>query len=119
MKTLGLVGGTSWVSTVDYYKYLNEEINSRLGGNEVAKCIIHSFNYGEIQRLTSKQDWDTLLELVSGAAHGLCNAGAEGIVLCANTMHLVADRLRNASTSRSFTSSKRKRPRSNGRGSTW
>jgi aspartate racemase len=93
MKTLGLVGGTSWVSTVDYYKYLNEEINSRLGGNEFARCIIHSFNYGEIQKLTSKQDWDTLLELVSAASNGLVNAGAEGIVLCANTMHLIADPL--------------------------
>ena len=93
MKTLGLVGGTSWVSTVDYYRYLNEEINSRLGGNEFATCVIHSFNYGDIQKLTSKQDWDRLLEVVGAAADGLCNAGAEGIVLCANTMHLLADRL--------------------------
>ena len=93
MKTLGLVGGTSWVSTVDYYRYLNEEINNRLGGNEFAKCVIHSFNYGDIQKITSRKDWDTLLEVVSAATDGLCAAGAEGIVLCANTMHLVADRL--------------------------
>jgi aspartate racemase len=93
MKTLGLIGGTSWVSTADYYRYLNEEINSRLGGNEYARCIIYSFNYGDIQRLTVRQDWDAVFQVVLPAATGLRAAGAEGIVLCANTMHLIADRL--------------------------
>jgi aspartate racemase len=92
-RTLGLLGGTSWVSTVDYYRMINEGVNAKLGGNEFAKCIIHSFNYGDIQKLTFARDWDGVLTLISAAARHLVSAGAEGIVLCANTMHVIADRL--------------------------
>lgn len=93
MKTLGLIGGMSWVSTIDYYRLINEGVNHRLGGSQYARCVIHSFNFGDIEELNARQDWDAYLELVTDAAEGLVRAGAEGLVLCANTAHVVADRL--------------------------
>jgi aspartate racemase len=93
MKTLGLIGGTSWVSTAEYYRMLNEQVNARLGGYNSAKCVIHSFNFAEIVALTSADDWDGLFEKVYKAAVGVRGAGAEALVLCANTMHVVADRV--------------------------
>lgn len=93
MKILGLVGGTSWVSTVDYYRLINEGINEKLGGLEFAECMIYSMNYGEIKRNNDADDWDANLALISFAAINLERSGAKAIVLCANTMHLIADRL--------------------------
>lgn len=93
MKILGLVGGTSWVSTVDYYRLINEGINEKLGGLEFAECMIYSMNYGEIKRNNDADDWDANLALISVAAINLERSGAKAIVLCANTMHLIADRL--------------------------
>jgi aspartate racemase len=90
MKTLGLIGGTSWVSTVDYYKYINRGINERLGGLNFAKCIIYSFNFGELAALTDAGETAKVSELLCSAAMHLKNSGAEGIVLCANTMHMYA-----------------------------
>src|SRR5881409_1483099 len=79
MKMLGLVGGTSWVSTIDYYRLLNELVNERLGGSQYAQCIIYSFNYGEILALNAAQDWDGILEKVVGAGACLREGGAEGL----------------------------------------
>jgi aspartate racemase len=93
MKILGLVGGTSWVSTVDYYRLINEGINEKLGGLEFAECMIYSLNYGDIKRNNDADDWDANLALISNAAINLERSGAKAIVLCANTMHLIADRL--------------------------
>lgn len=92
-KLIGLIGGTSWVSTMDYYRMINEGINAKLGGSEFARCIIYSLNYGDIRRNNDKDDWDANLQLISEAAKILENGGAKAIVLCANTMHLLADRL--------------------------
>ena len=92
-RTLGLVGGTSWISTIDYYRLINEGVTARLGGNQSASCVIHSFNYGDIQALTFRKDWDGVLNVVGAAAANLVRSGAEGIVLCANTMHVIADGL--------------------------
>lgn len=93
MKMLGLIGGMSWIATIDYYRLINEQVNQRLGGSEYARCIIYSFNYGEIMALNATQDWDGVLERVVGACACLREGGAEGLVLCANTLHLIADRL--------------------------
>ena len=92
MKILGLIGGMSWVSTIDYYKLINEGINQRLGGLNFAECMIYSFNYADIKRNNDANDWDANFAIVSKAGKDMKNAGAEGIVLCANTMHLIADR---------------------------
>ena len=89
MKKIGLVGGISWVSTMDYYKFINEGVNARLGGLNFAECIIYSLNFGDIQ----SAGWDNSYELLLGACKSLKNTGVESIVLCANTAHLFADKL--------------------------
>lgn len=93
MKTLGLVGGTSWVSTIDYYTIINEGINKELGDLNYSKCILYSFNFQEIISCTQVNDWESVLEKVSLACKKLELSGAEGIVLCANTLHFIADEL--------------------------
>lgn len=91
MKKIGLVGGISWVSTLDYYKFINEGVNAKLGGLNAAECIIYSLNFGDIQA----QGWVNSFGLLLNACEHLKNSGADRIVLCANTAHLFADRLQN------------------------
>lgn len=93
MKKLGLIGGISWVSTSDYYKLINEAVNAKLGGLNFAECIIYSFNYADIKRNNDNDDWDSTLAMITKASESLVLAGAEAIILCANTMHLIADKL--------------------------
>jgi aspartate racemase len=93
MKTIGLIGGTSWVSTIDYYRYINEGINAKLGGIQFAKCIIHSFNFAEIQRNNDANDWDNTLMMFTNAAQNLERSGAGAILICANTLHRIAEPL--------------------------
>jgi aspartate racemase len=93
MQTLGLIGGISWVSTVDYYKLINEGINEKLGGLNFSQCIIHSFNYEDIKRNNDNNDWEKTFEMLYAAGKHLKASGATAIVLCANTMHHIADRL--------------------------
>lgn len=92
MKKIGLVGGISWVSTLDYYRYINEGINQRLGGLEFAECIIYSVNFNDVQR-HGWDNWEATFRLLSAACTHLKAAGAEAIVLCANTAHAIADEL--------------------------
>ncbi|MGZ3885387.1 MAG: aspartate/glutamate racemase family protein [Bacteroidia bacterium] len=94
MKKLGLIGGTSWVSTMDYYRFINEGVNKRLGGLNFSQCIIYSFNYADIVRNNEENNWALTLKMITDACKGLQACGAEGIVLCANTMHLIADDLK-------------------------
>ncbi len=93
MKTLGLIGGISWVSTLDYYRYINTGTNAHLGANNFARCIIHSFNYQDIIDRNVAHDHEGLFAMLSHAAGNLKNSGAEALVLCANTMHLHAEAL--------------------------
>jgi aspartate racemase len=93
MKTIGLIGGTSWVSTIDYYTQLNEKVNLQLGGLEYPRILIYSLNYGEIKRNNDRNDWDANFSLILPAVKNHIKSGAQGIVLCANTMHLLADRI--------------------------
>jgi len=92
MKKLGLIGGISWVSTLDYYRYINEGINARLGGLNFAECIIYSLNFNDVQRY-GWDNWDETFRLISDACMRVKAAGAEAIVLCANTAHAIAERL--------------------------
>jgi aspartate racemase len=91
MKTLGLIGGTTWVSTVDYYRYINQLTIERLGGLNSARLLLYSLNFRDAKSLADVGDWESLGKLMSGIARNLETAGAEAIVLCANTMHIVAD----------------------------
>lgn len=93
MKTIGLIGGTSWVSTVDYYRYLNKLANERRGGLNYAQVLLYSVNFNDVKSLADAGDWDNLGSLLSGIARKLENAGAESILLCANTIHIVAERV--------------------------
>jgi aspartate racemase len=93
MKTIGLMGGTSWYSTIDYYRIINETINNRLGDNSSAKLLLYSVNYGEIVTLTQQGNWKGIEDIIAGAAKNLELAGADCILLCANTMHIIADQV--------------------------
>ena len=89
MRKIGLVGGVSWVSTMDYYKFINEGVNEKLGGLNFAECIIYSLNFGDVQA----KSWENSFELLLGACESLNRSGVEAIALCANTAHLFADQL--------------------------
>jgi len=93
MKTIGLLGGTSWVSTIDYYRYINQFTNEKLGGDNFARCIIYSLNYGDIIEKNKSNDLEGLLTILTDACTKLQAGGAEAIILCANTMHRFADQL--------------------------
>ncbi len=93
MKKLGLVGGISWVSTIDYYRFINEGINEKLGGLNFAECIIYSLNFNDFQRNNTANNWEATFELIADACENLKRSGAEAIVLCANTAHAVAEKV--------------------------
>ena len=91
MKTIGLIGGMSWESTIPYYRLLNEGVKQQLGGLHSAKCILVSVDFHDIERMQQAGDWDAAAAMLADAARSLHAAGADFIVLCTNTMHKVAD----------------------------
>ncbi len=91
MKTIGIIGGLTWYSTVEYYKLLNELVNERLGGAHAAKIILHSVDFAEIKVLTEQQDWKSIAAIICKAAQGVELAGADCLLIGANTMHNIAD----------------------------
>ena len=90
MKTIGLLGGISWESSLEYYRIINEEVRKRLGESHSAKCLLYSFDFFEIERLQNENKWDELECIIVKEALNLKNAGADFIVICANTTHLYA-----------------------------
>jgi len=90
MKTIGLLGGMSWESSLEYYRIINEEVKLKLGGSHSAKCLMFSFDFHEVEELQHKGDWEQLTREMVTQAVNLKNAGAEFIVICTNTMHLMA-----------------------------
>lgn len=90
MKTIGLIGGMSWESTIPYYRQINQRIKQQLGGLHSAKIILYSVDFAEIEALQRSGDWDKAGELLAHAAVKLQAAGADCLVLCTNTMHKVA-----------------------------
>ena len=90
MKTLGLIGGTTWHSTVDYYRLINQGVQERLGGHSSAAMVMVSVDFAPVEDLQEKGDWSRLGRLMVRAARTLEGAGAEAIVICANTMHQLA-----------------------------
>lgn len=89
MKTIGLIGGMSWESSLEYYRIINEEVKNKLGGLHSAKCILYSVDFEEIERYQAEGDWESSGELLGNVAQALEKAGAEMIVICTNTMHKV------------------------------
>jgi aspartate racemase len=90
MKTLGLIGGMSWESTAHYYARINQLVAERLGGLHSARLLLYSLDFDELQKLQHADDWAGAARMLVDAAKRLERAGAEGLVVCANTMHLVA-----------------------------
>jgi aspartate racemase len=91
VKTIGLLGGMSWESSVEYERIINMEVRRRLGGTHSADLIIRSYDFAAVEALQEAGDWDEAGRLLAGDALRLETAGAEIIVLCTNTMHRVAD----------------------------
>lgn len=93
MKTIGVLGGMSWESSLEWYRLANERVRDRLGGHHSARIILDSLDFAEIEEMQARDDWDAAAMLLADHARGLERAGADLIVLCTNTMHLVADRI--------------------------
>lgn len=93
MKTIGLLGGMSWESTIPYYKIINEAVRDRLGGLHSAKIILYSVEFDEIEQCQSSGDWEKSGNILGRAAQGLEAAGADFLLICTNTMHKVAPQI--------------------------
>jgi len=91
MKTMGLIGGMSWESTVQYYQIINRTVNRRLGGLHSAKCVLYSVDFAEVELLQHQGKWEDATRLMIEAARSAERAGAEFLVICTNTMHKMAD----------------------------
>jgi aspartate racemase len=93
MKTIGMLGGMSWESTVTYYQLLNQQIKHQLGGLHSAKIVLHSVDFAEIEALQHSGDWDKTAEILSEAARLIQASKADCLMICTNTMHKVADEI--------------------------
>lgn len=96
MKSVGLLGGMSWESSAQWYRLANEFVRRERGGHHSAKIILDSVDFAEIEELQSRGEWDAAGEILAERARRLETAGAEVLVLCTNTMHIVADRIEEA-----------------------
>jgi aspartate racemase len=91
MKTIGLIGGMSWESSAEYYRIINREMQHRLGGVSSAKLVLYSVNFAEIEAMQRAALWDDASAVLAGAGRRLAGAGADFFLICANTMHLMAE----------------------------
>ena len=98
MRMIGLLGGMSWESTAEYYRLLNEGVRDRVGGLASARLVLSSVDFAEVERMQVAGDWDAAAALLAEEARRLEGAGAELLLLCTNTMHLVADDVARATT---------------------
>ena len=96
MKTIGLLGGMSWESSIEYYRIINQAVKMRLGGLHSAQCLMYSVDFAEIEKLQHIGDWDTLTQTMIAAVHRLEEGCAECLVICTNTMHRMADEIQAA-----------------------
>ena len=93
MKTIGLIGGMSWESTIPYYRIINETMRARLGQLHSAQCVLWSFDFQAIEELQHLGDWDELTRMMQDAAKSIERAGADFTVICTNTMHKMAEQV--------------------------
>jgi aspartate racemase len=93
MKVIGLIGGMSWESSIEYYRIINQVLRQRLGGLHSAKCIMHSVDFAEIEPLQEQGRWEEAAQHMVHAARSLEDAGADFVVLCTNTMHKTASEI--------------------------
>ena len=90
MKTIGLIGGMSWESSLEYYRIMNEEVKSRMGGHHSCDCLMYSVDFGPVKDLQHAGEWDKLTAIMVDAAGRLVKGGADILVICTNTMHRMA-----------------------------
>ena len=95
MKTIGLIGGMSWESSLEYYKIINEAVKMKLGGLHSAKCLMYSVDFEEIEILQHQNKWGELTNTMIDVAQKLKNGGADFIIICTNTMHKMANEIEN------------------------
>lgn len=93
MKRIGLIGGMSWESSIEYYRIINEATRTRLGGLHSAKSLMISVDFADVEQLQHQGQWDAAAKILIAAARALENGGADCVVLCTNTMHKVADEI--------------------------
>ncbi len=96
MKTIGLIGGMSWESTAHYYTELNRGINSALGGLHSAQILLYSVDFGPIEKLMTKEDWNSIEDIMADAARKVEKGGADFLLICTNTMHKLTDTVEKA-----------------------
>ncbi len=96
MKLMGLIGGMSWESSIEYYRILNETVRERLGGLHSARCLLYSLDFEEIEQLQQQGRWDTAAVVLTEAAKVLEDGGADCVVICTNTMHIIADEVQHS-----------------------
>jgi aspartate racemase len=96
MKVIGLIGGMTWESSLEYYRILNEEVRTQLGGFSSAKILMYSIDFQELERQQRENRWDESAKLMVDAAKRLERGGADLLLICANTMHKVADEVQAA-----------------------
>jgi aspartate racemase len=96
MKIMGLIGGMSWESSLEYYRILNETVKEKLGGHHSADCLMYSVDFGPVKDMQFAGDWDKLTDMMVEAGMRLKEGGAEQITICTNTMHLMAADVENA-----------------------
>jgi aspartate racemase len=93
MKTIGMIGGMSWESSLEYYRLVNEAVKEKMGGLHSAKCILYSVDFGEIEKMLASGDWEGLEARLGEAALELKEAGADFLLICTNTMHKLAEKV--------------------------
>lgn len=96
MQTIGLLGGLSWESSIEYYRIINQTVRERLGGLHSAECLMYSFDFDEIEALQAADDWETATHRMIAAARRLERGGAACVVICSNTMHRMASDVQHA-----------------------
>src|SRR5215813_9568395 len=98
MKTIGMIGGMSWESSLHYYKIINESVKEKLGGLHSARCLMFSFDFAQIEVLQREGRWDEATQLMIAAAQDLERGGADFVIICTNTMHKMAEEVQAAIT---------------------
>jgi len=96
MKTIGMIGGMSWESSLEYYRIMNQAVKEKLGGFHSAPCILYSVDFDYVEKLQHQGNWESLTRLMTDAAQGVKKAGADFLVICTNTMHKMADEVQRA-----------------------
>lgn len=96
MKTIGMLGGMSWESSLEYYRIVNESVKARLGGYHSANCLMYSVDFDAVETLQHQDKWDELTEMMVSAAKRIEAGGAEFLIICTNTMHKMAPEMQAA-----------------------